>query len=142
MKTPLGKPVRLKYHLEAFMNGAWQDSDIDRDLSSAETAEIHNAWMNDVNDWMSNECLQQYYGLIDEADAGKNSAGKPGKGKASNKNSAGKPAKGKGGKSKCSAGRPVNVEASKATQHRGEGPRQQAQQLKKQRFNKVISDIF
>ena len=83
--------------------------------------------MNDVSDWMNSECLQQYNDLIEEADAAKgkskNSAGKPGKGNASkDKGSAGKPAKDKAGKGKA-------------------GPRQQAQQLKKQRFNKIISDI-
>ena len=77
---------------------------------------------------MNTECLHKYNDLINEADAAKgkskDSAGKPAKGKASkNKGSAGKPAKGKAGK----GGKP--------------GPRQQAQQLKKQRFNKIISDI-
>ena len=61
---------------------------------------------------MSPECLEKYCGLLEEADAmdkGKDSAGKPAKGKADD------------GKTP--------------------GPRQRAQQLNNQRFNKIISDI-
>ena len=95
--------------------------------------------MNDVNDWMSNECLQQYDGLIEEADAGKNSAGKRGKGKASNKNSAGKPAKGNAGTGKGNTGKLAKGKADN-DKGKGPGPRQQAERLKKSRLNKVISD--
>ena len=57
--------------------------------------------------------------MIDEADAAK---GK-------NKNSAGKPGKGKASKDKGSAGKPANNKAGKGNV--GPGPRQQARQLKK-----------
>ena len=88
-----------------------QDANTDRDLNHSEIKFIHNAWMNDVADWMSKACLQEYDALIDEA------------------NAADKGKKGKGRNHKGSAGKP------------GPGPRQHAQQLKKQRFNKVINDM-
>jgi len=96
-----------------------------RSLTEAETALLHNAWMNDVGAWMSKDCLDRCNEYIEEADELDRAriAGK-GRGKS----------KGKGhGKSKGakhgSAEKPAH------------GPRQQAQQLKKQRFNKVINDI-
>ena len=68
--------------------------------------------MNDVESWMSPECLHEYRQLVQEAD-------ELDKGKGKNKGSAAKPT----GKRK------------------GKGPRQRAQQLKKQRFNKIVSDL-
>ena len=76
---------------------------------------------------MNRECLQKYNDLINEADAAKGKS----------KDSAGKPAKGKASKDKGSAGKPAKDKAGKGKP----GPRQQAQQLKKKRFNKIISDI-
>ena len=71
--------------------------------------------MNDVREWMSLDCLQQFNNLIQEAD-------ELDKGKA--KGSAAKPAwaVGKGPGS-------------------GPGPKQVAHLLKKQRFNKIVSDL-
>ena len=111
-----------------FLEGTLEDLDTERDLENWEAIEIHNAWLNDVSDWMNRECLQKYNDLINEADAAKGKS----------KDSAGKPAKGKASKDKGSAGKPAKGEAGKGGKS---GPRQLAQQLKKQRFNKIISDI-
>ena len=53
-----------------------------RSLSEAETAALHNAWMNDVSSWMTPDCLQQYDDLIQQADE----LGFKGKGKSKGKN--------------------------------------------------------
>ena len=79
--------------------------------------------MNDVTEWMSPECLQEYNDLLEQANAkgrGKCSAGKPAKGKAGKgKGKAGK-GKGKGeGKGKDSAGKPATGKANGKTS----GPR-------------------
>ena len=95
------------------------DRDFTRSLSEAETTLVHNAWMNDVSAWMNETCLEKYNELMSQESTkgkGKGSAGKPAS--SARKRSAGKP-------------------ASSA----GKGPGQRAQQLKNQRFNKVINDI-
>ena len=121
--------VRQIYQNHLFNMNEFADRDPSRTLSNDETKKIHNAWMNDVGSWMAEDVLAQYQALLREADEldqqkGKGKqGGKAGRGKGS----AGKPAKGDGRKGKGNAAIP--------------GPRQQAQQLKKQRFNKVISDI-
>ena len=97
---------------------------------------MHNAWMNDVESWMSDECFGQYERLIEKAnqlDCNK-AAGKLGattkKGVGKRKGSVGMDSK---GVNKGSTG--------KSAEPRKFGPRQQAQQLKKTRFNKVVSDL-
>ena len=105
------KSVRQVYHSRLFHLGHINDEDLKRSLTETECKLVHNAWMNDVSAWMSSDCLQDYNTLIREADA--LPTGKSGK---------------KGG-GKGSAAKPVV------------GPRQKDQQLKKQRFNKVVNDI-
>ena len=117
--------VRRTYQARLADEGKISDKDFNRSLSDPETTLVHNAWMNDVSSWMHKECLDQYMGLLSQESTkgkGKGSAGKPSS--RAGKGSAGKPASsaGKGSAGKVSA-------------------RQQAQQLKKQRFNKVINDI-
>ena len=101
--------VRQKYHRELFSANILADLDSERDLTTWEAQEIHNAWMNDVDDWMDSECLQKYTDLIKEANAAKGSAGKPAKG------SAGKPVKGNAGKlAKGNGGKTAKGDAGKA----------------------------
>ena len=115
--------IREKYHQRLFDAKVFQDRDLRRSLSMDETKALHNEWMNDVASWMNPDCLQQYNDLIDEADElDKNK----GKGKRQGKKSKAK------GKEKGSVGKPAGSSP---------GPRQRAQQLKKQRFNKVLSDL-
>ena len=63
--------VRNKYHNRLFLENTLEDLDTERDLENWEAIEIHNAWLNDVSDWMNRECLQKYNDLISEADAAK-----------------------------------------------------------------------
>ena len=110
------------------------DLDFKRSLDYDETTAIHNAWMNDVSDWMSNDCLRQYDFLLERAKEldkqAKKGKGKEKPPKGRKKGSVAKPAdKGKG---KGSKAKPAEVWKS---------PRQQAQQLKKQRFNKATNDL-
>ena len=86
--------IRKRYQVRLHNFGDIQDVDLERSLDNAETAKLHNAWMNDVGAWMSPDCLQQYNDLSQEADEldkgkGKGSAGKSAKGV--EKGSAGKP---------------------------------------------------
>ena len=76
---------------------------MDRSLTEEETKTVHNLWMSDVDTWMDAECLQEYQGLLRQADELDT------KGKGTGK---------KGAKGQKSKGQ-------------GKGPRQQAQQLKK-----------
>ena len=100
------------------------DIDFKRSLETWEVQSLHNKWMNDVGSWMTPDCLQQYNDLIQEAEELEKGKGK---------GNAGKLAKGtKKGENKGKAGKPAGAK---------HGPRQQAQQLKKQRFNKIISDL-
>ena len=110
--------VRRTYQARLVEEGKISDRDFNRSLTDPETSLVHNAWMNDVSAWMNAECLAQYEELLSQESIrgkGKGSAGKPA-------SSAGKQG-GKGGK------------------HGDTSARQQAQQLKKQRFNKVINDV-
>ena len=98
-------------------------------------SKLQDAWMNDVSAWMSPECLQQYEDLMqraDELDKGKGKGKDTRKDKGANKGSAGKPAKGGKGKEKGSAGKLAG---------KCHGPWQQAQELKKQCFDKVVNDL-
>ena len=113
------KSVRVTYHGRAQSRGDINDTDFKRALTDAETRIVHNLYMNDVAAWMTSEALQVCEELIRDADELENAEGK-GKGEGKSKGRAG----GKG-----SAGKP------------GPGPRQRAQQMKKQRFNKVLNDI-
>ena len=110
------KEIRRMYHLRLFNNGAVCDTDIWRSLTEEETALLHNAWMNDVTEWMTAECLDKYETLLREANELDRQKGKG----HSNK-----------GKSK----------AKRSEKGQTTGPRQQAQQLKKQRFGKVLNDL-
>ena len=47
--------------------GDIQDVNFTRSLTSVETTNLHNAWMNDVEDWMIPDCLQEYNDYIKEA---------------------------------------------------------------------------
>ena len=102
--------VREVYQQRAFNDRQILDRDLDRSLTEAETRVVHNLYMNDVGAWMNAEALGQYRTLIAEADM-------EDKGK-------GKSAGGKKGKGKTTV----------------KSARQRAQQLKKQRFNKVLND--
>ena len=121
--------VRDVYQTRAHNLGEIPDLDLERSLLEEETKVVHNHYMNDVGAWMNAETLEQYKALIAEADMEDKGKGKSAgntKGKGKGKNAGGKKRKdtetGKGG----SAGK--------------HGPRQRAQQLKKQRFNKVLND--
>ena len=123
--------VRQKYQTILADQHQIRDKDFSRSLDVTETTLVHNAWMNDVADWMHAGCLAQYEHLRTQDSKGKSwgSAARPADGKGKGGSSAAKPAdrKGKGG---GSAATPAGL-----------SPWQQAQQLKKQRFNKVISDL-
>ena len=106
--------IREKYQLQLFNVNQILDLEFNRSLTYPETTALHNAWMNDIASWMPSDCLKQYNDLIQEAD--ERDKGK-GTGRGAFKGSARKPA--------------ANFP----------GPRQRAQQLKKQRFNKVLSDL-
>ena len=87
--------------------------DFNRSLTEEETKMLHNLWMNDVSSWMSVECLLLYNNLLKQGNDVENK-----------------------GKGKCK----TSVKGEN-NNRRGKGPGQQAQQLKKQRFNKVLNDI-
>ena len=62
--------------------GEIQDIDFKRSLAETETGALRNAWMNDVRERMSLDCLQHFNNLIQEADEldkgkAKGSAAKP-----------------------------------------------------------------
>ena len=73
---PVEQPRAAKERLERMLNKATQvrktyqerlnnldelpDQDFVRCLEEPETAKIHNAWMNDVASWMTDEALAQY----------------------------------------------------------------------------------
>ena len=127
--------VRRTYQTKAHNVGDISDTDFKRSLTDQETRHVHNAFMSDVAAWMTSDCLQDYQRLIQEAEEldyyGKGSKGSWGK-KGNGKSGEGNKSKGwwgKQGKGKGSTGKSAT------------SPRQQAQQLKKQRFNKVVNDI-
>ena len=114
--------VRERYQRRLYGNcREIPDLDFERSLDYDETKAIHNAWKNDVSDWMSADCLQTYNDLLTQAEE-LDKQKKKGKGKE-------KPPK---GMEKGSTAKPAEVWIS---------PRQKAQNLKKSRFNKVISDL-
>ena len=124
------KEVREKYQNVLFMNKQIKDLDFLRDLTHRETSLLHNAWRDDVGEWMSDECRAKYDALIAEADAideAKRSAkAKGGKGKG----------KCKGNAVKLAEKGPMSEDKSNKS-----GPRQKAHQICHTRFNKVISDM-
>ena len=162
--------VRQRYHSQLWDDNEIEDRNFDRSLTAYETTKVHNRWMNDVDYWMSPGCLEEYNEYIRQADELENKPlplpsngwdhyhsqarvklwdhnqwqGKGSdwhqwgpwgaKGKSSAAKSASWYQKGGYGKAKSSAGEPAN-EGEK------EGLKQKAQQLKKQRFNKVVSDL-
>ena len=83
------------------------DDDFERSLTENEMKHVHNLWMNDVKEWMSDDCYQLYTDLLKSAADLKSQ-----------------------GRDEC-----------KSKKGHGKGPGQQAQQLKKQRFDKVQSDL-
>ena len=56
----LNKPteIRQRYQMRLNSSGVIRDIDFKRSLAETETAKLHNAWMNDVREWMSLDCLQ------------------------------------------------------------------------------------
>ena len=129
--------IRMRYQLQLALSDN-MDRDLDRCLTAEETKKIHNLWMNDVKSWMSKECLQQYETLLAKADEydkgkGKGKKGEYDKGKGKGK----KGMKGKGGAGKSAKG----DGAGEPALEEGKSFRQKAHLLKKQRFNKVISDM-
>ena len=114
LKTAL--TVREKYHVKLENLGEFEDQNVLRDLNNDEARLVHNAFMNDCEAWMTPECLNDYNRLLAENEQLQNE----------------KPAKGNKNKG-CSS-------RAKGTS-KGKGPGQEAQQLKKQRFNKHMSDI-
>ena len=61
--------VRERYQRRLFDNHRQiPDLDFKRSLDNDETKAIHNAWMNDVSDWMSADCLQRYNFLLAQAE--------------------------------------------------------------------------
>ena len=121
------KDVREKYQMELFDQGpAMTDLNFQRSLDDDETKHVHNAWMNDVAAWMHPACLQRYQSLLSEADE-RDRLGVKGRGKTSGRQKDRNEKKQKG-----SAAKPARKWLP---------PRQEAQQIKKQRFNKVISDL-
>ena len=101
--------VRKKYHALLYERWYIEDNDFERSLTENEMRHVHNLWMNDVKEWMSDDCYQLYANLLKYAADLKSQGGNKGKGK--------------------------------VKKGYGKGPGQQAQQLKKQRFNKVLSDL-
>ena len=137
VKGPWNSRERQKERLERMFNKATQvretyqdhlcnlgqltDQDFVRSLEEWETAKIHNAWMNDVASWMTDEALAQYnefLRLAQELEEAK------GKGKQ----------RGKAGKSKGSAGKPAMGGGKMGT-------RQQAQEFKQQQFNNIFTNF-
>ena len=51
--------IREKYQTRLCNVGDISDVNFARSLTTEEMTKVHNAWMNDVTDWMSPECLQQ-----------------------------------------------------------------------------------
>ena len=117
--------VRETYQTMCHHQGSITDTDVTRPLDEPEMKALHNAWMNDTSAWMSEHCLVQYNHLLQQGD--EINATKEGlipEGNAS------KLAKGKG---KTKDG----IDKDKNDHERS--PRQQAQQLKKQRFSKMFN---
>ena len=81
--TPVSQPRAPKARLECLLRTAieireksqarlhnlntFPDLDFSRSLTEEETKSLHNAWMNDVESWMSEECFGQYERLIEKA---------------------------------------------------------------------------
>ena len=61
------KVIRVKYQARLFNSDTFPDLDFERSLTEEETKSLHNAWMNDVEYWMSDECFGQYERLIEKA---------------------------------------------------------------------------
>ena len=99
--------VRKNHHALLYGRRYIEDDDFERSLIENETKHVHNLWMNDVKEWMSDDCYQLYTDLLKSAADLKSQ-----------------------GRDEC-----------KSKKGHGKGPGQQAQQLKKQRFNKVLSDL-
>ena len=111
---PVEQPRAAKERLERMLNKATQvrqtyqdrlcnlgqltDRDFVRSLEDWETAKIHNAWMNDVASWMTDEALAQYNEFLRLAQELEEAKGKgKQRGKACKPNgSSGKPAMGGG----------------------------------------------
>ena len=103
--------MRIWYQNTLYKCGNFPDIDIRRSLKKDELALVHNAWMNDVAAWMETECFKQYTALLLENDEVKRST-RQGRDRG----------RSKGNEKRC-------------------GPGQKAHLLKKQRFNKMISDL-
>jgi len=130
--------VRCMYQARLVGEGEISDWDFSRSLTEREATLVHNAWMNDVADWMNEECLAKYEELMKQEASwkGAGSAASRAHGKVGKR---GGKAGGKAGKHEASAAKPADS-AGKRGRKGGVSARQQAQQLKKSRFNKVIND--
>mgnify|MGYP006875440574 CR=1 FL=1 len=71
--------VRRKYQSLLADARTFSDKDFTRSLDETEATSLHNAWMDDVSDWMNAECLAQYNQLLtqDSKGKGRGSAAKP-----------------------------------------------------------------
>ena len=56
--------VRRTYRSLLATNHTISDRDLTRSLDENEAKLLHNAWMNDVSEWMNAECLAQYNQLL------------------------------------------------------------------------------
>ena len=59
--------IREKYQARLHNLDTFPDLDFERSLTEVETKSLHNAWMNDVESRMSEECFEQYERLIEKA---------------------------------------------------------------------------
>ena len=116
--------IREKYQTRLHNEKILPDLDFKRPLTEEGMKPLHNAWMNDVESWMSPECLEAHQHLIEQANELERNRGK---------------CKGKGSGGKDPTG--VYKSSTEKFVEPRQGPRQQAQQLKKQRFNKIVCDL-
>ena len=59
--------VRTKYHALLYEMWCIDDDDFERSLTEDEMKHVHNLWMNDVKEWMSDDCYQLYTDLLKSA---------------------------------------------------------------------------
>ena len=99
--------VRCTYQARLADEGEISDKNFRRSLTEQETTLVHNAWMNDVADWMNEECLHQYVELLKQEPSGKGagSGASPAHGKVGKH---GGKAGGKAGKDEVSAAKPAD----------------------------------
>ena len=149
MRLHIGKAIQIRdtYQNKLYACGRFPDGNTQRSLDPTELALVHNAWMNDVVAWMDPECLNRYNALLRENEQRQKGKGKGRRGKGLGKTKGKDQGKSKGKDHGKSKGKHQGKSKGDAKGGAGKaarafiGPGQQAQQLKKQRFNKVISDL-